>query len=182
MDGNQQKVGIERYNPETQYDFSQFDCGVDELNSFLSERMEKEFQRRVSIPHLCVVDGEGGLPKRVIAYFTLASSSFDKTNLSNKERRQFHYASVPCILLSKIAVSNDFQGQGVGKWLLGRAIAQAYSSSRDVGVYAMFLHAREGREQFYKDAGMIQSVMDPQCFIYPLKQYEQTILGIVRDK
>ncbi|CAM4022650.1 hypothetical protein VA7868_04596 [Vibrio aerogenes CECT 7868] len=83
--------------------------------------------------------------------------------------------------MSKIAVCKSIQGQGLGKWLLGRAIRQAFLASRDVGVYALFLQARGGREQFYLDAGMIRSRLQPNMFIYPLKQYEKGLkqyLGI----
>ncbi len=175
MDGKDQKLEVERFDPEKEYDFSQFDCGVCSLNDYLTKSMAKEYDRRVSIPHLCVVSGKENEPQRVVGYFTLASSSFDKKHVSNRERRKFHYSSVPCILLSKIAVCQSVQGQGLGKWLLGRAIRQAYLSSRDVGVYAMFLHAREGREEFYIKAGMIRSKEQPEMFIYSLKQYEDTL-------
>ncbi|KOO08750.1 GNAT family N-acetyltransferase [Vibrio hepatarius] len=175
MDGKDQKLEVERYDPDVKYDFSQFDCGVCSLNDYLTKNMAKEHDRRVSIPHLCIVSNDEGIPKKVVGYFTLASSSFDKKHVSNKERRKFPYSSVPCILLSKIAVCKSVQGQGLGKWLLGRAIRQAYLSSRDVGVYALFLHAREGREDFYEKAGMIRSKEQPDMFIYSLKQYEEAL-------
>lgn len=173
MDCRNQKVKVERFNPETNYDFSLFDCGVEVLNSYLTNSMHKESERKIAIPHLCVVDDDAECKsKRVIGYFTLASSSFEKAHLTNSERRKTPYRNVPCILLSKIAVCQSVQGQGLGKWLLGRAIRQAFLASRDVGVYALFLQAREGREKFYLDTGMIQSKLQPNMFIYPLKQYE----------
>lgn len=172
MDGQDQKVTVERFDPEAQYDFSHFNCGVEALDSYLKSSIFKEYERKLAIPHLCVIDEGGEASKRVIGYFTLASSSFEKAHLSNSERRKSPYRTVPCILLSKIAVCQSVQGQGMGKWLLGRAIRQAFLSSRDVGVYALFLQAREGREQFYLDAGMIQSKLQPNMFIYPLKQFE----------
>ncbi|MDC5841069.1 GNAT family N-acetyltransferase [Vibrio europaeus] len=173
MDGQDQKVTVERFDPEANYDFSQFNCGVEVLNDYLTNSMHKESARKIAIPHLCIVEPENkSEPKRVIGYFTLASSSFEKAHLTNSERRKCPYRTVPCILLSKIAVCQSAQGQGLGKWLLGRAIRQAFLASRDVGVYALFLQSREGREQFYLDAGMIQSKLQPNMFIYPLKQYE----------
>lgn len=176
MDGQDQKVVVERFDPEANYDFSQFDCGVAALNEYLVKNMVKEYTRRLSIPHLCVLESSTpGQPKVVVGYFTLASSSFERTHVTNKERRKVPYRSIPCVLLSKIAVCKRMQGQGLGKWLLGRAIRQAFLSSRDVGVYALFLQAREGREEFYLKAGMIQSKLQPDMFIYPLQQYEEEL-------
>lgn len=182
MDNQQEKVRVERYDPDNEYNWDNFDCGIEELNSFLHERMGKELERRVSIPHLCIVDNYGGEPPEVIGYFTLASNSFEKGHLSNKEQRKFTYRTVPCILLSKIAVDNSVQGQGIGKWLLGQAIKAAYISSRDVGVYALFLQARDGREDFYHKCGMIQSKCDNSIFIYPLVQYENTLKAKLHKK
>lgn len=170
MDGQDQQVTVERFDLEEQYDFSQFDCGVEVLNQYLNESIYKESERKLAIPHLAVINDSGR--KRVIGYFTLASSSFEKAHLSHSERRKSPYATVPCVLLSKIAVCKTVQGQGLGKKLLGRAIGLAFSASRDVATYALFLQAREGREQFYIDAGMIQSKLQPNMFIFPLKQYE----------
>ncbi|MGF1758274.1 GNAT family N-acetyltransferase [Photobacterium sagamiensis] len=182
MDDKPEKVRVERFNPESNYCWDNFDCGVEELNSFLHERMEKELKRRISIPHLCVIDKGADEPLKVIGYFTLSSNSFVKSHLSNRERRKCHYSSVPCILLSKIAVDKSAQGQGLGKFLLGKAIQAAYISSRDVAVYALFLQAREGRKQFYRDCGMIQSVCDEQYFIYPLDQYEAEIKAMMTKR
>lgn len=182
MDGQEQKVRVVRFDPEAKYDFDEFDCGDCKLNGYLPQTMAKEFERRISIPHLCIIEGDNDVPPKVVGYFTLASSSFDKCNLTHRERRKVPYRSVPCILLSKIAVDKTMQGQGLGKWLLGKAIRQAFLSSRDVGVYALFLQAREGREEFYKECGMIQSTKDTSLFIYPLKQYEQEIKKIVLAK
>ncbi|USD68117.1 GNAT family N-acetyltransferase [Vibrio sp. SCSIO 43136] len=174
MDGQDQQVVVERFDPEALYDFSEFDCGVDNLNDYLSKNIRKEYERKISIPHMCVVPGKSPEdPKRVLGYFTLSSSSFDKEHLSNSERRKSPYRSFPCILLSKLAVCKSAQGQGLGKYLLGRAIRQAYLSSRDVAVYALFLKAREGKEDFYLKAGMIRSKAQPDMFIMSLEQYEK---------
>ena len=81
----------------------------------------------------------------------MGSSSFDRKHLPSSERRKVIYRSVSCILLSKIAVDKSISGQGLGKWLLGKAIKQAFLSSRDVGVYALFLQSVEGKEEFYID-------------------------------
>lgn len=183
MDGKNQQVSIERFDPDNEYNVIEFDCGMDEFNTFLHKNMHKEFERRVSIPYLCLLDAdEPNSPPKVVGYFTLASSSFDRKHLPSSERRKVIYRSVSCILLSKIAVDKSISGQGLGKWLLGKAIKQAFLSSRDVGVYALFLQSVEGKEEFYIKAGLIRSKADPSMFIYPLKQYEKAFKKIVLSK
>lgn len=183
MDGKSQQVRVERFEPEKDYDFTQFDCGQDDFNTFLHKNMRKEYERRISIPYVCFLDADTpDAPDRVVGYYTLASSSFDRKHLSGCERRKLVYRSVSCILLDKLAVDQTMKGQGLGKWLFSKAIKQAFLSSRDVGVYALFLQSLEGKEEFYVKAGMIRSIAEPSLFIYPLKQYEQAFKKIILSR
>ncbi|WP_145997851.1 GNAT family N-acetyltransferase [Vibrio sp. vnigr-6D03] len=174
MEGTSQTLEMERYDPQNNYDFSKFDCGTESFNSFLTERMNKEYERKICIPHLCFYRDESDA-KVVVGYYTLGSNSFERSHLSANERKKMTYSSVPCILLSKIAICKSIQGTGCGKRLLGHAIRTAYVSSLDVAVYALFLQSRDDKLDFYKKAGMIQSKVQPNMFIYPLKQYENDL-------
>lgn len=173
MDGNDQKVSVERYNSDTEYDFKSFDCGVPHLTEFLSKRMYKEAGKRILVPYLCVTTGDKG-QKVVLGYFTLSSGSIERESLTTKPRKEVPYSTVPCILLGRIAVCKSVQGQGLGKFLLGKAIQQAIVSSQSIGVFAMALRADEHNWDFYSRAGFIQSnIGDRKTFFYLLKQAEQ---------
>lgn len=174
MANTTETVEIVRFDPDTKYDFTLFDCGYPPFNEYLKNGIEKEANRRLSVSYLCVIKKNKNLP-RVIGFYTLASSSFERKHLTNRARRKVPYQSALCILLSKLAVCKSVQEQGVGKRLLGRAINQAYISSREVGVYALFLQALKGKEQFYIDCGMTQSKIQPNVFIFSLEQYEQEL-------
>lgn len=173
MDSNNQEVSVERYDSDTAYDFERFDCGVPHLTEFLSKRMHREAGKRVLVPYLCVHTGDRD-QKVVLGYFTLSSGSIERDCLTARPRKEVPYSTVPCILLGRLAVCKSAQGQGLGKFLLGKAIQQAIVSSQSVGVFAMALRTEEHNWDFYKKAGFIQSNSgDRTTFFYSLKQAEQ---------
>lgn len=111
MDGKDQKLEVERFDPEATYDFTQFDCGVCTLNEYLTKNLAKEHERRISIPHLCVTQGEEGQPKRVVGYFTLASSSFEKKHISTKKDVNSLTAQFLAYYLAKSLYVSLFKGR-----------------------------------------------------------------------
>lgn len=170
MDGNNQQVSIERFDAESEYNFELFDCGVEHLNDFLKSRMRKEADKGLLVPYLCVNNRTDGT-KEVIGYFTLSSGSIERASLTARPKKDVTYSTVPCILLGRLAVCKSVQGQGLGKYLLGKAILQAVISSSAVGVYALALRAEERNWDFYKKAGFTQSNHeDKKTFFFSLKQ------------
>ncbi|WP_419208247.1 GNAT family N-acetyltransferase (plasmid) [Photobacterium leiognathi subsp. mandapamensis] len=172
----EEDVRILRYDSELTYDYSSFNCGVDSINTYLHENMERDFKSSTAKPHLAVVDDE------VIGFFTLASHAIEKIELKGALKSSCPYRSVSSIIIGKLAVDEFYQGEGMGKWLLGQAIKTAWECSRDVGTKLVVLHAREGTEAFYQQAGFIQGKHDKTLFIYPLKQYEDELRRILEER
>ncbi|MGR3061695.1 GNAT family N-acetyltransferase [Vibrio vulnificus] len=173
MVGKNQQVSVERYDAESDYDFEPFDCGIEHLNQFLKSRMHKEADKGLLVPYLCFYLNDEG-KKEVIGYFTLSSGSIEKAALTVRPRRDVSYSTVPCILLGRLAVCQSVQGQGLGKFSLGKAILQSLVSSKAIGVYAIALRAEEHNWPFYLQAGFTQSKHhDGKTFFYSLKQAEQ---------
>jgi GNAT superfamily N-acetyltransferase len=66
------------------------------------------------------------------------------------------------VLLSRLAVHNDHQGQGLAAALLKHFILKAFEVSERVGVRVVLVHAKEdGVKAFYEKYGFIQSPLDP---------------------
>ena len=170
MDNQNQQVEIIKYNSNKKYDYSEFDCGVESINNYLRENLDRDFKHSLSVPYLLVMGNE------IVGFFTLSSHAIEKNELKGAFKANSSYKQVSSIIIGKLAVYIKYQGQGLGKILLGNAISTSWKSSRDVGTRAVVLHAREGKESFYKEAGFIQGKKDLSLFIYPLKQYEDELL------
>ena len=164
-----QEAEIVRYDSHLQYDYSEFDCGVESINNYFRENLSRDFKQSLSVPYLLVIDRE------IIGFFTLSSHAIEKKELKGAFKSNSSYRQVSVIIIGKLAVDVKYQGQGLGKVLSGKAIGISWRSSRDVGTRAVVLHAREGTEPFYKEAGFIQGKEDLSLFIYPLKQYENAL-------
>lgn len=168
-------VSVARYDSDVDYDYSGFDCGVDSVNNYLHVNMERGFKGSAAAPHLAVIDNE------VIGYFTLASHAIEKNELRGALKASCHYRSVSAIIIGKLGIDEFYQGDGMGKWLLGKAIRIAWEHSRDVGTKLVVLNAREGTEDFYIKAGFIQGKFDRTLFIYPLKQFENKLKQLISE-
>ncbi|ELQ6151831.1 GNAT family N-acetyltransferase [Cronobacter turicensis] len=146
------KKGVFPFAPEQGWKTAAFDCGCQALNDFLRQRLARQQQRNV-LRAWTVITSE---PEPSVAgYYTLSGASFEKA-LFGDRKRQIPYASAPCILLERLAVDKPFAGRGIGSMLVADAARRVYQVARTVGVYAMFVEAKDERAaQFYQRLGFL---------------------------
>jgi len=114
-------------------DRSGFFCGEDALDRYLKTLASQDMRRGFSNvvvamrPDSPVIQG----------YYTLSAASVDLANLPEALRRKMpRYGQVPAVLLGRLAVSRDAQGQGLGARLLADAMMRAVRSDL---VWAVFI-------------------------------------------
>ncbi|EOC1317856.1 GNAT family N-acetyltransferase [Cronobacter turicensis] len=146
------RKGVFPFAPEQSWKTATFDCGCRELNDFLRHRLARQQQRNV-LRAYTVITSEA--EPSVAGYYTLSGASLEKT-LFGDRKRQIPYASAPCILLGRLAVDKAFAGRGIGSMLVADAARRVYQVARTVGVYAMFVEAKDERAaQFYQRLGFL---------------------------
>ena len=132
-----------------------FDCGVDELNDFLTRAWDQQ-QSGFSVTYLLHVKG-------ILAGFI--SVAMSKIPLDSSERPTDSYTrELPALNLVQMAVSKEFHRMGYGKFLVSAAIFLAQSSTA-VGCRYVQLDARyaEGSanpyeiRDFYADRGFVEN-------------------------
>lgn len=85
---------------------------------------------------------------------------------------------LPVILLSRLAVDNTEQGQGLGKNLLRDAIARSVRAADLIGVRAILVHAAsEQARSFYTYFDFEPSVTDPWHLMLSIKD-ARTLPGV----
>jgi GNAT superfamily N-acetyltransferase len=108
-----------------------FDCGADEQNRFLQERAWRDHQKGISSTHMMYVNG---IPA---AYVTLMA---DRIKLSPKEKlKGISYELVPAVKIAQLAVARRFTGHGLGKFMIGYAVANARAVRAVPGVGCRYL-------------------------------------------
>lgn len=90
--------------------------------------------------------------ERIAGYYTLSSLSVELPEDASKGLPR--YPEYPATLLGRLAVDENYQGQGLGKRLLLDALGRALAGSRAVASYAVITDAKNERaEAFYAQYG-----------------------------
>lgn len=107
-----------RLTPDTE--LVGFDCGDEDLNSFLVEDAKSFLDKRIATSYL-LVDGDN-----TVAYFCLLNDKISRQDVTNSqwkkirggfpERKQF--GSYPAVKIGRFAVSSKYRGRNIGTDLM----------------------------------------------------------------
>lgn len=97
-----------------------FDCGDEDLNSFLVEDAKSFLDKRIATSYL-LVDSDN-----IVAYFCLLNDKISRQDVTNSqwkkirggfpERKQF--GSYPAVKIGRFAVSSKYRGRNIGTDLM----------------------------------------------------------------
>ena len=148
-----------------------FDCGKGLLNNFLRRLATQYRKKNLGQTYVVVTPN-----KRVVGYYTISTSRVDFDNVPDNLRRQYPQIPIPVVLLGRLAVDQDFQGQGIGKTLLVRALRQAAELSDAVGIAAVEVHALDDKARsFYLKYGFTSLVDDLQHLYLPIRTIKRLL-------
>jgi predicted N-acetyltransferase YhbS len=153
------------YAPERltdQHDFADFDCGKEELNTWLRERALLNEGRASRTFVIC-------RERAVVGFYSLAAGAVIREDLPRKIRHG-NPQPVPVLVIGRLAVHNELAGQGLGAALLQDAILRAITASQSIGAGAILVHAKDADAAgFYKKYGFIPSPTNDLTFILPIE-------------
>jgi GNAT superfamily N-acetyltransferase len=151
---------------KAEHDFSAFACGEISLDHWLKQRALRNERRGASRTYVVCVDQPR--VETVAAYYCLATGSIACELAPGSIRRNMP-DPIPVMVLGRLAVDINWQGQGIGKALLRDAILRTIQVSEIVGVKALVVHAlSEQAVHFYEEHGFQQSPMDFYTLLLPL--------------
>ena len=106
---------------------------------------------------------------QIVAYYSLANGAVFKSSVASARLRE-PSASVPVMILGRLAVERGWQGRGVGKSLLRDAVLRTLQVAAVIGIRALLVHAKdEEARTFYQRCGFLPSPIDPLTLMLPLK-------------
>lgn len=150
------------------HDRRSFDCGARPgdtvLTQYFREQITQDVRRRVAS---CFVALAGD--RRIAGYYTLAATGVPLTGLPESTRKKLpRYPSVPAVLMGRLAVGQEFRGQGLGGALLADALKRAIDSP--IAAYAMFVEAKDDASvAFYSHHGFIGMIDSAMKLFLPLE-------------
>lgn len=142
-----------------------FDCGKPALTDWL-HRHARQAQGSGSARTFVVCAGE-----RVVGYFSLTVGQIDTLEVPERIRRGMGQYPIPLVILARLAVDLDYQGQGLGFSLLQDAIRRTLAIAEQAGIRALLTHPIDaGAEAFYRRFGF-----------EPTPENERQLLLLLKD-
>ena len=124
------------------HDLTIFDCGDPALNDWLRQRAVKnqsQFSRTYVVCH----------GPRVAGFYCIAAGSVDRAAAPGKLRRNAP-AAIPVSVIGRLAVDQEFAGQGLGADLLSDALRRIALAAQTIAIAAVLVQAKdEAAKAFY---------------------------------
>jgi GNAT superfamily N-acetyltransferase len=136
-----------------------FDCGKEPFNRFLIRHALQTQSSNTSQTYVAV---EG---RHVIGYHTLVVGEIEFDQASERLKKDLARYPIPLIILARLAIHGDRQGQGLGAGLLKDAITRTLNAADIVGIRAIAIHPKDDSARaFYEHVNFQPSVTDPCTF------------------
>ena len=159
---------IEPLGPD--HDRASFSCVEPTLDNYIRRQASQDARRRVARVFVAL----SVPPDRVVGYYTLSASSFEKDNLPAELARRLPHYPVPAAVIGRLAVDLRSQGCGLGEILLLDAIHRVVRAGETMGVYAVVVDTLHDRASaFYERYGFTPFPSEPHRLFLPLRTFEQ---------
>jgi GNAT superfamily N-acetyltransferase len=149
-----------------------FDCGKEPLNRFLVRYALQSQQAGASQTYVGLVGDE------LAGYYTLAFGTVEHAAAPDRIGKGLARHPIPLMVLARLAVSSNWQGQGVGSAMLKDAVLRTLQAAEIAGLRTLTVHAKDHEARaFYERYGFIPSPTDPYHLLALLKDIKKD-LGI----
>ncbi|CAN5220208.1 GNAT family N-acetyltransferase [soil metagenome] len=133
---------------EEGFDTSEFDSGVDALDTYL-KRYARQTQKREGARTYVVLEAN-----RVVAYYTIVFGAIEWMEAPEHVRKGLGKYPIPVLILARLAVDKGWAGKGLGNSLLLDALQRAMAASEIAGLRAVLVDAMDDvARRFYEKRG-----------------------------
>jgi GNAT superfamily N-acetyltransferase len=137
------------------HDRGQFDCGEQELNTFIQTQAAKHMtvgiSRTLLLPAVNVLPN-GRIP--ICSFYTIAPGSIERKTLPKTLSKKLPHYPVPVFLLAQLAIDAKCLNQGLGKITLIKALENLWKINSRMRAYAVIVDClNENAKQFYEKFG-----------------------------
>lgn len=151
-----------------------FDCGINELNTYLKQYAFENDLNNIGKTYLLVDEDH------ILGYFTLANGSITHDDLPIEYRKIPKYP-IPITRLARLGVDINYQNKGYGRKLIQSVIRIVFNTSLSVASYAIVVDVKPQSKSFYEYMGFEKLNNDLQYF-YSMKKIAKYLRNIKDNK
>ena len=113
--------------------------------------------------------------KRVVAYYALASGAIAQASVPGRFRRNMP-DPIPVVVLARLAVDRNLQGQGLGRALFRDAAQRVAQAADTIGIRGIVVHAiSEEARKFYIALGFDPCPDEAMTLVVALRDIRATL-------
>ena len=146
-----------------QHDRTQFCSGSGPLDQYFQQQVSQDARRKITSCFVALAKDQ-----QIAGFYTLASTSVVLTDLPQAVGKKLpRYPTVPAVRMGRLAVDQNFMGNGLGSALLADALARA--SRAEIAAFALVVDAKDKvASAFYLHHGFIAFAGRPLSLFLPL--------------
>ncbi len=151
---------------------SDFDCGVPLLDNYIRTQAKQDVNRDLSACYVL-----SGSDHKVMGYYTLSSNAIRREGFPDDLLKKLppSYASLPTVLLGRLAVDSKHKKKGYGRLLLIDALNRCVELSENLGILAVVVDPIDkSAVAFYQSYGFILLPGSKKMFI-PIKTVKDSM-------
>jgi GNAT superfamily N-acetyltransferase len=158
-----------------------FRSGDPDLDSFFQKyAWQNQFRHHVGNTYIAV-------ERRVLGFMTVSVSSMEFERLPADLKRKLPRYPIPVPRVARLAISEDAQGQGIGRRLMRAAFAMAIDLRAKLGCAGVVVDAKRGAESFYSSFGFepleiiegeLQEKPTPRPMFLAIREVESAIKAV----
>jgi len=134
-----------------------FKCNNAELKGYLIENAYLNQLDRTSVTRLVFYKG------RLVGYFTLVTDVIKKKELVDGDGSpDFRYTEYPALKIARLATHQEFERQGIGRYMLLRIYTIWIRFSSYIGCRIITVDAKPDAVGFYKRFDFHEAIIDPK--------------------
>jgi predicted N-acetyltransferase YhbS len=114
--------------------------------------------------------------ERVVGYYSLTVGQINTLEAPERVRKGMGRHPVPVVVLTRLAVSREYHGRGIGKGMLQDSIRRTLSIAEQAGVRALLTHPLAGAAGFYERFGFIPSPLKANQLLLLLKDAKKLLM------
>lgn len=165
---------IQKLDESNRYLLEEFSCiESDEVLSKYDSKTRKRIKKHSKdmddfLHNEAWIDQEKGLSTtylfvyedKLIAYLSLCNDAI-QLEFQEREGMELSYMTEPAIKVARLAVSNQYQGHGLGRDLLEYAVFISQQVREYSGVVFITLDCYEHRYSYYSNFGFVKNLIQP---------------------